>query len=269
MQKRDSEDTNNRVSLGLRCGECIHFQAGPRKFEKLCVELGQEAFSHACPEFTPAMNKLAAAPLMDMRALADITAKLNQPQLRLLAYTFRNMDFIRKAGLTFGQTVVFSIDGKDYLENYFSGIVVGASKDGQTVYVTSDLESLNKANCMLTLSINSIKTLEKYAKHRDVLIKKKRVRAPVPNTYSERRTILQLLKMTKGEYALYLETITHVPKEYQPPSLDAVPADWLDSRQLDAVERKKSRKPERDNAATPNDRKAGDPYVVSRYSSSK
>lgn len=265
MQKKDAEDSNNRVSLGLRCGECIHFNKGPRRFEKLCIELGQEAFSHACPEFTPDLCKLASVPIMDMRTLADMTATLNQPQLRLLAFTFRNMDFIRKAGFVFGQTVVFSIDGKDFLENYFSGVVIGASKDGSTVYVTSDLETMNKGNCMLTLTRNSVKTLEQYEKHRDVLIKKKRIRAPVPNAYSSRRTILQLLKMTKGQYQLYLETITHQPKEYQPPSLDAVPAEWLDSRQLDAVERKKSRKPEKDNTATPEKRKAGDPYTIQRY----
>lgn len=265
MQKKDAEDTNNRVSLGLRCSECQHFNKGPRRFEKLCVELGQEPFSQACPEFTPDMSKLAAVSVMDMRLLAKISKRLNQPSMRLLAYTFRNIDFIKKTGLEFGQTVVFSIDGKDYLENYFSGVVFGASKDGSVVYITSNLEKLNKTNCMLTLARKSVKTLEQFVKHREVLVRKQQIRAPVPNEYSTRRSILQLLKMTKGQYQLYLETITHQPKEYTPPTLDAVPSEWLDSRQLDAAERKKSRKPEKDNASTPETRKQGDPYVIQRY----
>jgi hypothetical protein len=110
---------------------------------------------------------------------------------------------------------------------------------------------------MLSLTRPEVRTLEQFEKHRSLLIKKNRLRAPLPNPYSQRRTILQLLRMDKDQYALYAETLSHRPADYTPPSIDAVPAQWLDSRQLDVSLKKQKRAPEQDNTATPEGREAG------------
>lgn len=256
IKNEATEGSANRVSLGLKCGDCVFLNSGMKRFEQPCGMLGQEPFSHACPEFSPDMRPLMKVATMDIHALAEITGRMSQNQLRLMAYVFRNMDFIRKTGLTFGQPVLFSLDGKDYLENYFRGVIVGASKDGRTVYITSDLEQLNKSQCMLTLMRSEIKTVEEFRTHHAFLVKKNRLRSPVPNKYSERKTLLQLLKLTTGEYQLYLQTLTVKPDSYVPPTIDAVPTHWLDSRMLDNSIKRKTRAPERDDTSTPEGRQA-------------
>lgn len=254
MEKKiATEGSSNRVSLGLKCGTCVFFNSGLKRFEQPCHLLGQESFSAACPEYSPDMRPIMQVKTMDIEALAAITSRMSQQQLQIMAYVFRNMDFIRKSGLAFGQPVVFSIDGQDYLENYFSAVVVGASKDGRTIYLTSSLEGLNKGQCMLTMMRSSLKTLDEFAEHHGKLLGKGRLRAP-SNPWSERKTILQMLRMPKGEAKAYMESMQTRDHTYQPLNIDVVPQHWLDSRMLENSIKKKGRDPEKVSDKTPEGR---------------
>lgn len=234
--KKNIQSKPNRVSLGMKCGECIHFSKGPRKFERLCVQMGIENFADACPEFTPDMTVLASVSVDHMRELARISQQLTQAQMRLFAFTFRNLDYIKKTGYSFGDTVVFSLDGSEYLESYFRGTVIGASKNGMLIYLASSLEELNETNCFLSLYTKSVMPVKKFTKHRRQLIAEGKIRCP--NTKS-RKTAIEYLNMTEDQLAALQRTLKVAPDTYEPPTLDKAPKAKLDAANKGTVKRKK------------------------------
>ena len=259
--------SSNRVSLGLKCSECLHFSRGPRRFERLCAQLGVEPFTPACPEFCPDQTYLAKVGAASIQALAKIAAELSQPQLRLLAYTFRNADLIKKAGFAFGQQVVFSINGHDYLDCYFRGYVVGASKNGQTVYLSSDMEGLNENNAMLSLPRTSVMQLEAFKEKRKKMVQANRLAVPVSKWRTlKRRSVLELLRLSPEQASILKKQLEDKPLQYEPPSIDSVPVEWLDQRQAGTLKQRKP-KPEKYNVKPPSDKLAEKKshYEVNRY----
>ncbi len=224
------------MSLGMKCQDCLHHSTGPKRFERLCSALGVEPFAPACPEFSPNIQTLANSDTKALVKLAGITQTFTKEQLRILAFTFRNLDYIRKAGFEFGQTVVFSINGRQYLENYFRGIVIGATRNGQLCHIASCLENLNPRNCLLSLFSNDVLSLDKFQALRQSLIQRERLREPKGD-----RT-LSMLKMSPEQLSIYKASLEKEPNEYSPPTLDTVPQEWLDSRQAGTLKRRK--KPE-------------------------
>lgn len=235
MLKKEGTITSNRVSLGLKCGECIHFQKGPARFEKLCTQLGIQSFSEACPEYTPDLYKIASVEDDVMAQMANIAAKLSGPQARIFAYLFRNIDFIKKAGFEFGQVVVFSISGKDILDNYVRGKVVFADRTGETIHITSDLEKLNTRPLFVSLLRPNVMTVDEFKKHRQKLVKEGRIVEPKPSKSSNKRTLLQCLKMSDEAYEVYMSKLRSAPEEYVPPMLDTVPHNWIDQRSVESL----------------------------------
>ena len=266
MKTKAADKTVNRVSLGLKCSECLHFTRGPRRFERLCVQLGVEPFSPACDQFSPDQTVLAQVSLDHMRELATIANSLTQAQMRLFAYTFRNFDFIRKTGYTYGEDLVFSLDGRDFLDCYFRGVLIGASKDGRVCYLSSRLENLNKTNCFLSLPKTAVMNLEAFGKHRRKLIDKHKLQAPLPNKMSNKKSLLQLLTLSQDQIKLLRKQLEEKPETYDPPSIDSVPTSWLDDRQAGTLKRKKH-VPEKFGVGRPSDKDADPsaPFTVDRY----
>lgn len=254
--KKPVDAKPNRVSLGMKCGECLHFTKGPRKFEKLCSQIGQEPFSDACPEFTPDMTVLAKVSLESMKSLAHFAAQMSQPQIRLMAFTFRTLDYIKKTGLEFGETVYFSLDGHDYLAHYFRGIVFGASKDGKFLYIASSLEHLNRSNGLISLYTSSVFREKEFKQHRKQLIASNHIRMPNKQG-SSKRDILSTLSMTAEQLAALRITLESKPVEYEPPSIDSAPKKLLDESGKGLSKRKKA---EKYAVKTPSD-----VFVVNRY----
>lgn len=240
MLIKDGVETNNRVSLGLKCGECIHLQRGPAAFEKRCIELGKASFSDACPSFTPDLVSLSFIKKGHMDVLSEIFNAIMPKQARLLAYTFRNIDFIKRTGFEFGEQVVFSL-GADHLECFVRGRVIGADRTGEQVYLSSDFETLNSGSAFMTILRPSVLSMKEFQKKRKQLIVEGRIAEPRAAKNSARRTVLQCLKMTVEERALYRKTLASEPEKYVPPNLDTVPTRWLDARELKPLVDPKSR----------------------------
>jgi hypothetical protein len=261
---QEDKKPRNRVSLGMKCEDCIHYSKGPRKYERLCSSLGVEPFAPACPEFTPDLLQLAEADIQSLVTIAELASTLTQRQVRLLAFTFRNIDYIKKSKFEFGQTVVFSLDGKAYLENYFRGTVFGASKDGKLLYITSKLEDMNTKNCMLSLLTSDVLSMDQYYALREKLIKKGKLRAP-----AKKYSAMWLLKLSPEEIKKFYASLEKEPDKYEPPTLDTVPVQWLDSRQAGTLKRRK--KPEKYQVKEPSTNKATDKstdkFSVNRYGS--
>lgn len=231
--KDAAHSTNSRVSLGLKCGQCIHLTGVPT-FERPCIQLGKTTFADACPSFTPDMVQISVVKKNHMAALANITLGMSRPQLGIFAYVFRNIDHIKKARCQFGEQVVFSLGG-DFLECYVRGFIIGADRTGSQVYISSDFEGMNVESAMLTLLRTSIMTMAEFAKHRKSLIANDRLTEPKFDKGSRKRTTLQRLKMTADERSIYRELLKTKPDEYVPPSLDTVPARWLDERTVESL----------------------------------
>jgi hypothetical protein len=86
--------------------------------------------------------------------------------------------------------------------------------------------------------------MKAFAKHRKRLIAEGRIAEPKTTKGSVKRTTLQCLKMTSEERALYRKQLATKPDDYVPPTLDTVPAKWLDNRTVEKLQdpRKKTRK---------------------------
>jgi hypothetical protein len=231
MLIKEGSETNNRVSLGLKCGECMHLQRGPAAFEKKCIELGKASFSDACPNFTPDLVTVSFIKKGHLELLAEVFNAIMPKQARLLAYTFRNIDFIKRAGFEFGEQVVFSL-GADHLECFVRARIIGSDRTGEQLYLCSDFETLNGGSAFMTVLRQSVLSMKDFAKKRKQLIVQGRIAEPRPAKGSSRRTVLQCLKMTVEERALYRKELATRPDQYMPPSIDTVPAKWLDAREL-------------------------------------
>lgn len=217
----------NRVSLGMKCGDCTHLEKGPAAFEKLCSQLGKTGFSAACNAFTPDYMKITVLRKGELETLAKLVAGIGPSQMKLFAYAFRSVDFLKKAGFQLGQEVVFSIGG-DYLDCFVRGSAWAADPGATQVYIISNFENLNGDNCFLTLMRTSVFTLEAFKKKRKQLIADGRVNEPKPT--KSKKTTLQCLKMTREERADYRKTLNTRPDDYVPPTLDTVDSNWLDNR---------------------------------------
>lgn len=223
----DATGTNNRISLGMKCGDCIHLEKGPATFEKLCSQLGKTGFSSACASFTPDYMEIASISKMGLAGFAKLVAGVSQRQIRLVNMGLRNVDFVKKSGFEFGQEVVFSIGG-DYLDCFVRGNVLACDSAASKVYLTSDMEGLNNGACFLTLLRPSVYSLDTFKKKRKSLIAEGRINEP--KSTKSKKTTLQCLKLTRQERADYRKTLSTKPDDYVPPTLDTVDSAWLDSR---------------------------------------
>lgn len=258
---------SNRVSLELKCSECLHFARGPKRFERLCSQLGVEPFAPACAEYCPDMSFLAKVDKKHIQYLAEIASMLSQPQLRLMAYVFRNADFIKKAGFVYGQEIVFSINGHDYLDCYFRGLVIGASKNGRTLYLSSSLENLNPENAFLSLPKTSVMTMQKFKEFRKKLIEKDRLAVPIFKwSMLKRRSILELLRLSPEQISILKKQLVEKPMQYEVPSMDSAMPEWLDNRQAGTIRRRKP-KPATFTVKKPSEKYAeqGSTFEIDRY----
>lgn len=238
MLKKQREASPSRVSLNVKCGACLHFNR-TAAFEKPCAQLGVLKQADACSSYTPDMCRLTRIDPESLKLLRDLTKDLRREELNILAYTFRNVDLLKRYGYHFGQTVLFSV-GKDYLSEYFKAYILGISTDGEYVYLSSTYEGINRGQVFMTLLRDSIMTVDEFKAHRRQLVKSKRLKPPPaagkPNT-------IDILKMPKPKRKAYMASLEKKPMDYEPPTLDTVPTSWLDKREMaDGKKRKQKAK---------------------------
>lgn len=227
-------EAKTRISLGMRCGDCCHLSKGPKCFEKMCNELGKTSNSAACPSFNPDLTKLVSVKSGQLQALAHIVNDLGPSQLRLLALTFRNLDYVKKSGFEWGQQVFFSIDTRGNLDSYFSGYVVSSNQSGRILHIASNFDHLQSSSAMLSLETKSVLTEAQFIARKTQLIKQGKIETIV-RYQGERYTTLELLRLPKYMYKLLKQSIVETPVNYVPPTIDTVPTTWLDKRIIKSV----------------------------------
>lgn len=215
-----SEATNSKLSIGIKCGDCLHHKIGPAVFEAKCSDMGIKAFANACPSFTPNIYKVVNQKIEYIKLLGSITKDMDSTAIRVFSYIFRNIDIIQKHGFKFGQPVFFQMrdhDVKgDWLSNYFKGYVISITKDGHSIHLASSLIK-GKGNSFISLPLKSILVLSKFNTLKAKFIKANRI---VPPEYVKS-------KLKHPLFRAYAPTqLPSVYKNYIPPTLDNAPKSW-------------------------------------------
>lgn len=232
------KDSFNKVSLGMSCADCVHFQTGPAKFEKVCAEIGVDARSRAPDCYNPDVFKLKDIDDPEMlKDLGNLIRKFSPKQVRIMSFLLaRQGGSLAKVKLKFGQPVYFSL-GADYLSHYFKGYVVSASEEH--VYVVSKLKKA-KDNTSLTLLRTSVLTRSEYKTLESSLLEEGKVFM----SDAERK---KLAKLPLAELIDKKGRVPHVEQfkiDYEPPTLANAPADWLNIYEAASEsKRKKKKKP--------------------------
>lgn len=232
------KDSFNKVSLGMSCSDCVHFQTGPAKFEKVCAEIGVDARSRAPDCYNPDVFKLKDTDDPELlKNLGNIIRKFSPKQARILSFLLaRQGGQLAKVKLKFGQPVYFSL-GADYVSHYFKGYVVSSSEDH--VYVVAKLNKA-KENTSLTLLRTSILTWSEYKKLEATLLEEGKVYMSEQERKKQAKLPIAELLDKKGR-------VPHVEQfkiDYEPPTLDTAPADWLNIYDASGeAKRKKKKKP--------------------------
>ncbi len=232
------KDTYNKVSLGMTCADCVHFETGPAKFEKVCAEVGVDSRSRAPDCYTPDIFKLKDLENPELlKDLGNLIRKFSPKQSRILAFLLaRQGNQLAKAKLKFGQPVYFSL-GADYVSHYFKGFVLSSSEEH--VYVVSKLKKA-KDNTSLTLLRVSVLTKAEYKVAETKMLDEGRIFMNDKEKAACRKLPIAELLDKKGR-------VPHVEEyfsDYEPPTLDSAPADWLNIYEASTeLRRKKKKKP--------------------------
>lgn len=225
MLKREE---GHGTSLQVKCKSCIHHSKVPHpEDKKVCESLGITAAAKACSQFNPDFIKLAGVSHDLIKPLGNFMRDCTSEQTQILAFYIRNAEYAKRQKLRLGQQVAFCLSA-DYLQNYFRGYVLSVSKDGEFVYITSNLNQ-KEGNTMLTLLRKNVLTVLEFKLKKKKLIKSGRV--VEPQGRRGHKTLFDQLSMNKKEFLSYRGTLASKPDDYVPPSIDSVPDTWLDSRQ--------------------------------------
>ena len=222
MLKEDGSNSPKQT-LGMRCGECLHFKKGPPKFHSVCINLGVQSFAKAPNCFTPNVALLNTVSHDIVSQLGLIAKDLSPVQLRLLSYVFKHAGVLRKVELKFGQPIFFSL-GSDYLSHYFRGYVLHVSDDRDYVFVTSCLNK-TKYQTFLTLPIASVLKGMAFKETRKRLVQSGRISLKSDTKYTGKLPLAELLSATGC--LLYSRRNEVVDADYIPPTLETAPAEWL------------------------------------------
>ena len=209
MKKKTKVIPIAKATIGLKCGDCIHFKRNP-KFEKPCSQLGTKHFANAPACYSPDPYILSSQAPDVLYKLGMLLNGLSVKETRVfLSIVKQNGDLEKNYKLKFGQPVFFRI-GNDYLSNYFRGFVLGASHDGDDqIYVTSDMDRKQRKQPLIaTLMRSSVFTMSEWTKKKAKLLADKKTQDPSP-----------LFSVQKIK--------TKIDDLYVPQSLETAPADWF------------------------------------------
>lgn len=242
MLKKTSTD---KVSLGMKCGDCLHYQRGPAKFENTCNKMGVDAKSKAPDCFSPDVFRLNSTVSPDtLGKIGFLIRDFSPSQSRILSHLLsKNGNAIHKHGFKFGQPVYFTL-GEDYISHYFKGYVISACDD--YIYVASVLNKAKKSTS-LTLIPKTVLSYKEYKIKEAKLLKSKKI------FMSERdKKIIRKLPFAEHIDAQgCVKLPEQVKSDYEPPTFDTAPEAWFNiyDTKLQAKLRKKKPKGKKDKSA--------------------
>lgn len=133
MLKKDGIKKQTKASLNeaMKCGECLHFKQTPHpSFEGVCNDLGVRAFGIAPKCFTPDYTKVITNTDEFLSMVTFFNSKTPQ-QKRIMLGMLRQQSSGKR--LKMGTKLYLNVRGREYIDNYLCGYVVGYTSAGQLV----------------------------------------------------------------------------------------------------------------------------------------
>lgn len=195
------------TKLTAKCGECLHYkQHAHLNKQSVCDKLGVKHYTNAPPRcFTPDVSKLVP----DSEALAQIAlmfGALNSNQRRLLVFLLSTPR--RKLKMEIGTKVYWRAVGGNYLSNYVSGYVLGATSTGQIIVAGSPEQRTRGAMYMAYFdNQDDLFTHSEFVKVRAELERKGNLVDPKKP----------------------LDKKIIIDDDYTPPTLDSAPKEWREA----------------------------------------
>lgn len=137
MLKKDGLKKQTKASLqeAFRCGECLHYKQTPHpSFESTCTNQGIRTFALAPQCFTPDYTKVISNTDEFISLVSFFNSKTSQ-QKRIMLAMLRQQPSGRK--LRMGTKLYLNVRGREYINNYVCGYVVGYTSAGQLVLAGS------------------------------------------------------------------------------------------------------------------------------------
>lgn len=179
-EKRDSETEKlSRLNqLTLRCGDCLHFKGSPHPaYGAPCHSLGIKPYAAAPSCYTPNVMLFRTAGADTFAVLAALLARMSPQQSRILMGLLKSVGSLDKYGYTFLEKVYFKV-GDDYLDNYFSGRILGVGLNGTIAVVGENYFHTAKSPLVAYVFPDSLLSSEKFKKRKTQLEKQGLVYAP-------------------------------------------------------------------------------------------
>ena len=159
-----------RSNVVLRCGDCLHYKGSPHPaMDKSCVHLGVRTTAIAPSCFTPNVSVLRKVSGMEFKTLAALLVGFKPQQARVLMGLLKGAGSLQSTGFHFLQKVYFRT-GDDFLENYYSGYVLGVGPNKTLMIVGERYLSGSTSVPVAQLMKSSVLSWEAFKVKRDKLI---------------------------------------------------------------------------------------------------
>ena len=174
----ETEALARQNQLPLRCGDCLHYKGSPHPmYGASCVTLGVKTYAAAPSCYTPNVMLFRKIDSNTFAMLGSILATFTPQQTRIFMGLLKSIGALEKHGFTFLQKVYFRAGG-DFLDNYFSGRILGVGVNGTIAVVGENYFSTVKSPLIAYLFPDSIIPADKFKKKRAALERKGLLYAP-------------------------------------------------------------------------------------------
>jgi hypothetical protein len=179
MLKKDGTKKQTTASLNeaMKCGECLHFKQTPHpSFESVCGIMGVRTFAIAPKCYTPDYTKVIKNTDEFLSLVTFFNSKSAQ-QKRIMLGMLRQQPTGKK--LKMGTKMYLNVRGREYIDNYVCGYVVGYTSAGQLVLSGSpDRTTRGRSFFAYLRSDNSLLTDAEWRKRFSELKSKGRITDP-------------------------------------------------------------------------------------------
>lgn len=179
MQKKDGIKKQTKASLqeAFKCGECLHFKQTPHPaFDGVCSKLGVRTFAVAPSCYTPDYTKVIQNTDEFLQLISIFQSKTSQ-QKRIMLGMLRQQPTGKR--LRMGTKLYLNTRGREYIQNYVCGYVVGYTSSGQLVLAgTPDSKTRGRVFFAYLRSDTSLITDAEWRKRFVELRAKGRIRDP-------------------------------------------------------------------------------------------
>ncbi len=207
MIKRDGLKKQTKASLeqAFKCGECLHHkQTGHPSHKDVCSNLGVRHFAIAPPCFTPDYTKVISN-IDEFTAISALFGSKTPKQKRIILAMLRQQPQGKR--LKMGTQMYLNTRGREYINNYLCGYVVGYTSGGQVVLAgTPDKGTRGRAFFAYLRSDDSLITASEWRKRFLELRAKGRINDP-------KNAFVRDITASVKEDTYEVPTIDSAPKE--------------------------------------------------------